>query len=163
MHIVIDTNVLIAANQIDCPQANLACVLTCQQFLQSLQQTGAVVIDRRRLILSEYGNKVYPNRARVGDKFLKWLLINQGNPKYCTQIDITPHPIRQFVEFPDDPALAQFDPSDHKFVAVAIACPPSNGNQPSIYNAVDSDWQIYGAALKRYVTIVELCPHCLKS
>jgi hypothetical protein len=33
MYVVIDTNVLIAANQEDCPQANLACVATCDKFL----------------------------------------------------------------------------------------------------------------------------------
>lgn len=158
MHIVIDTNVLIAANQIDCPQAKPTCVLTCQQFLQTIQQTGIVVLDRHRLILSEYGNKVYPNRARVGDKFLKWLLINQGNPKYCTQIEITPHSTRQFAEFPDDSELADFDPSDRKFVAVAIAHP----EHPNIHNAVDSDWSEYQAALAHYVTVVQLCPDCVK-
>jgi hypothetical protein len=159
MYVVIDTNVLIAANRDDCPQANLACVEACNQFLLQVQKSSTVVIDRTRLILSEYGKKVYPNRARTGDKFLKWLLINQANPKYCRLVTITPTGENQFAKFPADPDLQDFDPSDRKFVAVALTHP----DHPPIYNAVDSDWKIHQRALEKHGIQIEfLCPDCLK-
>jgi hypothetical protein len=159
MDLIIDTNVLIAANKDDCPQASPNCVATCANFLMEVQKAGIVVLDYGRLILSEYGHKVYPNRSRVGDKFLKWLLVNQANPKHCRLIKITSLEENQFAEFPNDPDLAGFDPSDRKFVAVALTHP----EKPSIYNAVDSDWKIYQTALARNgVNIVLLCPECLK-
>jgi hypothetical protein len=160
MYVVIDTNVLIAANRDDCPQANLACVEACDKFLLEVQKSGTVVVDRTRLILSEYAKKVYPNRSRTGDKFLKWLLINQANPKYCRLITITPTGEYEFAEFPADPDLQDFDPSDRKFVTVALAHP----NHPPIYNAVDSDWKIHQLALEKHGIQIEfLCPDCLKA
>jgi hypothetical protein len=160
MYVVIDTNVLIAANRDDCPQANLACVSACEQFLLKVQKSGIVVVDLTRLILSEYGRKVYPNRSRTGDKFLKWLLSNQGNPKHCRFVAITPTGEYQFAEFPAAPDLQDFDPSDRKFVAVALTHP----DHPPIYNAVDSDWKIHQIALEKHGIQIEfLCPDCLKA
>ena len=42
----------------------------------------------------------------------------------------------EFGEFPKDPELANFDPDDRKFVAVAIA----HCEKPPILQAVDSQW-----------------------
>ena len=68
-------------------------------------------------------------------------------------VEITPDGIGDYKEFPEDPDLANFDPSDRKFVAVAIA----SGANPTIFNATDSDWQDAEAALKKYVTVQQLC------
>jgi hypothetical protein len=51
---------------------------------------------------------------------------------------------RWYAEFPDDPRLSGFDPADRVFVAVALA----SASNPAIFNASDSDWWIYGAALE---------------
>lgn len=57
--------------------------------------------------------------------------------------------------FPDDPALAAFDPADRKFVAVAAVCP----EKPPILQAADSKWWDWAKALKRHGLKVEfLCP-----
>jgi len=53
------------------------------------------------------------------------------------------------------PALAGFDRSDRKFVAMALA----SGSTPDVLNAVDSDWADYFAALARNgVKLKFLCP-----
>jgi hypothetical protein len=70
-----------------------------------------------------------------------------------------PHSERGFEEYPDDPDIAAFDPSDHKFVAVALA-----GPQPAVVlNAVDTDWWEHRAALTRNKVNIEfLCPDAMQ-
>jgi hypothetical protein len=59
------------------------------------------------------------------------------------------------VSFPDDPDLAQFDPSDRKFVAVAAAHP----ERPPILQAADSKWLAWEKPLRRHdITVEFLCP-----
>jgi hypothetical protein len=59
------------------------------------------------------------------------------------------------VEFPEDPDLAGFDPSDRKFVAVAL----KSSCAPEIANAADSDWYIYGERLEKHgIRLKFLCP-----
>jgi hypothetical protein len=162
MPVVIDTNVLVAANGRDCPQATPACQLACIQQLRHTQAQDVLVIDDRFLILLEYQHKVSPSgQPGVGDAFLKWVLTNQGNPSHCQQVSITPTAFGSFEEFPADvPALQDFDPSDHKFVAVSRKHP----EHPPILNAVDSDWLHHATALSEAgVTVQQLCPDTLKT
>lgn len=156
MPVVVDTNVLIAANGRDCPQSTPACQLTCIQRLNTIRQQDTIVIDNRWRILREYQYKVSPTgQPGVGDAFLKWVLTNQGNPAHCQQVAIIETSEGSFQEFPNTPALQGFDPSDHKFVAVALTHPA----HPPILNAVDSDWQIFAAALTEAgVSVQQLCP-----
>lgn len=152
---VIDTNVMIVANGKESPQASENCILACVHYLQSARQTTLIVIDDQWHILSEYKNKISTTgQPGVGDAFFKWILTNLANPNRCCQVHITPLPDGNFLEFPNDPALADFDPSDRKFVAVAIA----HSGKPSIYNAVDSDWLPVKEELARRGVIIEfLC------
>jgi hypothetical protein len=162
MKAIVDTNVLIAANARNCPQANPACVQRCVQLLQKIKIAGILVIDDAWLIIKEYKVEVsQTGQPGVGDAFLKWVLVNQANPRHCERITITPtEEDYQFAEFPDDPELAKFDPSDRKFVAVALTHP----DHPPIYNAVDSDWKIHQLALEKHGIQIEfLCPDCLKA
>lgn len=91
-----------------------------------------------------------------GDAFLKWVLTNQANPQRCEHVHINPTENgNNFAEFPEDPDLKAFDPSDRKFVAVALSHPDS----PPILNAVDSDWWLFRDAFTRNGVHVEfLCP-----
>ena len=60
----------------------------------------------------------------------------------------------EFEEFPDDPALDEFDPDDRKFIAVALAHP----EKPPILQAVDSQWWDFRNAFRRHgVTIEFIC------
>ncbi len=155
---VIDTNVLIVANEKagneKAGQASLTCVSCCIQALDEARQ-GLVVIDDAFHIFKEYMKEVnLSGEPGVGDAFLSWLWHNQGNTASCEMVTLNADDRNRFVEFPDDPNLADFDPSDHKFVAAAIA----SRHDPEILNAVDSDWWIHGRLLERNgLKIVHLC------
>jgi hypothetical protein len=59
MYHVVDTNVLVVANgKNKAPQASLECINSCVKYLNSLQKSGILVIDKNWLILKEYKNNV---------------------------------------------------------------------------------------------------------
>ena len=155
MHRVIDTNVLIVANNRESEQASQECVSSCQNWLESFRESGVIVIDSNWLIIKEYLKKVNSSgEPDVGDKFLKWILINQRNPQRCHQVQITQIAECEFQEFPQSKSLQNFDLSDRKFVAVALTHP----QRPLIVNAVDSDWDIHKDPLSEHGIEIEfLC------
>ena len=119
--------------------------------------TDKIVLDEGNWILSEYRDNLrFDGQPGVGDAFLKWVYNYQWNPQRCDRVRITPTEDGiSFAEFPNDPDLTGFDPSDRMFVAAARAHPDS----PPILNAVDTDWWLFRAALARNGVSVEfLCP-----
>ncbi|NJN21088.1 MAG: hypothetical protein HC812_07755 [Leptolyngbya sp. RL_3_1] len=162
MPVVVDTNVLVAANGRNCPQATLACRLTCIKKLHHIQNQEILVLDDAWHIIGEYTKKVSQSgQPGVGDSFLKWVLTNWRNPEKCQLVSITPIPNSDsFEQFPKNPDLEKFDKDDHRFVATALVHP----DNPPIFNAVDSDWKQFGSALAAAgVTVVQLCPGTLKA
>src|SRR5438067_820409 len=136
MPVVVDTNLLVAANR-EAPQASMSCVGVCVARLRAIQLSGVLVLDDAWHILREYIAEARSSgQPGVGDAFLRWVLTNRANPERCHCVSITPHAEREFAEFPDDEALARFDRADRKFVAVHLAHP----DHPPILNAVDADW-----------------------
>lgn len=155
-----DTNVAVVANG-RAPQAGLGCVEACSKALMKLRERHQVLVDDGGLIFEEYRRNLSPSgQPGLGDAFFKWLWDNQCNPDHCRQVWITPaNDGRGFEEFPNDPALAHFDPSDRKFVAVAIA----SGESPPILNASDTDWWSHQEALSRNgVEVQFLCPELMR-
>lgn len=142
MKVIVDTNVAVVANgRGRSPQASPSCVLRCVGRLRDLQLHHTLVLDDGWRILREYLRELSPaGQPGVGDAFLKWVLTNQANPARCEQVRIIPRdaaqPGGELCEFPDDPALAGFDPSDRKFVAVALAHRPSPDPQRSGHRLV---------------------------
>lgn len=161
--VIIDTNVPVVAN-LEHESASPDCVLACTQKLQDVQQHGVLVLDDGWLIIQEYQSNLRASgQPGVGDAFFKWILTHQCNPHRCEQVSITPgnsdNP-NEFLEYPNDEALTDFDWSDRKFVAVAVAHP----QHPSIANATDSDWWYHRAALERHNIVVDfLCPEMMPS
>lgn len=157
---VVDTNVPVVANARS-SQADPDCVIACIQSLQHIRDQGVILLDDALLILREYmRNLSMSGQPGPGDFFMKWVWTIQGHPDHCRQIAITQRrdDPTNFVEFPADPDLTGFDPSDRKFVAVALA----SNNTPEILNAVDSDWAEHYAALTRHgVCVTFLCPQHL--
>ena len=155
---VVDTNVAVVANERESPQAGPECVIACIDQLAAIRDNAMIVLDDAGLILEEYGRRL--NRSGqpgAGDMFLKWVWTVQADRWRCERVRITPmaHDPGDFDEFPRDTDLAGFDRSDRKFVAVALA----SLNDPTIVNAVDSDWKNFHAALAKYgVKIKFLCP-----
>jgi hypothetical protein len=155
--VVMDTNVPIVANGA-AGQAGPNCVLACVDALVRIRQRHCVLLDQGGLILDEYRRYLSPaGEPGAGDAFFKWLWDSQCSD-LCQTVAITPHETRGFAEFPDDADLQGFDPSDRKFVAVAVA----GGSAARVVNASDTDWWAHRKALARYGVIVQfLCPELM--
>jgi hypothetical protein len=155
MRAVIDTNVLLVANE---QHADVSpdCVTACVHRLTEMQARGITVIDDAHLILAEYQRKtrIKPPKG-VGDVFLKWLLRNLSNPQRVEQVAITDLGANSFAEFPDADLQPKFDAPDRKFAAVANAHP----RKPVILQAADSKWLDWWQALQQKGVEVDfLCP-----
>jgi hypothetical protein len=155
MTVVVDTNVILVANR-QHADVSEACILQCAKRLQAVMVGGRIAIDDGYRILREYQHKTTPSAGkRPGDAFVKWLLRNNANAARCVQVSLVEHAERGFESFPDDHRLADFDPPDRKFVAVAHAHP----DKPPIAQASDSKWLDWAPALKHHGVIVDfLCP-----
>ena len=157
MTVIVDTNVPTVANGFS-EQASENCVEICIERLQQITKGEIkLALDDQRRIIDEYRRQLDPSgQPGFGDAFLKWVEINWTNPEWCDLIEITPvdGPKINFEEFPDDSALADFDPDDRKFIAVACA----HEDNPPILQAVDSKWRDFLDALQRNgVTVEYIC------
>jgi len=160
--VVFDTNVPTVANG-QAGQASEACEEACIDRLLESRARDVVLVDDGGLILAEYQRHLaHRGQPGAGDAFFKWLWDNQGNEAHCRRIHITPieDDSRSFLEFPDDPRLRTFDPSDRKFVAVAVA----SGSEATVVNASDTDWWSAREALSEHrVNVDFLCPELMQS
>lgn len=153
--IVIDTNVLLAANNKH-EDLSPACVLECIDRLVQAQKQKVVIDDGWRII-NEYMNKTHPNEPKgAGDVFLKWLLQNKENRKCVEQVHLNELPEKEcFEEFPLPERQQEFDPPDRKFVAVAHA----HVHKPPVLQAADCKWLGWqDSLLEAGVTVDFLCP-----
>lgn len=158
---VVDTNVPILAN--DEGSAGPACRLRCVKEVERVMQRGRILLDTEWRILKEYMHKLSPSgQPGLGDAFLKWVLTQQANPEICKYQSITPRrsASEDYEEFPRDPALAEFDAADRKFVAVAAAHPEN----PMVLQGFDSKWWGFRKALEGVgVAVNFLCPEEIES
>lgn len=159
---IVETNIMIVANGKN-TEADMKCREDSVKLLKGARE-GAVHIDSGQAILGEYKKYCsHSGQPGLGDFFFMHVHQTQADPNYCRRVEITPkkEDPQDFEEFPDLPELARFDRSDRKWVAVALA----SGENPTIYNAVDSDWcQVPDAVWKKAgVSVVTLCPQCIKS
>ena len=156
---VVDTNVLIVANG-GASQADNACEDACEKFLGDLYSSfRSLVLDEGGEILAEYAKHCSHSGAPgLGDHFFAWAFSAQHTS--CLRVPLEKNEDGSYADFPKATELSKFDPSDRKFVAAALAC----DEDPTIANAVDSDWLESRAALDAAaVRVHELCPGCLKS
>ncbi len=156
---IVDTNVPVVANGRSA-QASIECMVACAQQLQQITRQGKLVLDNQWRILREYMAHLHTSgQPGVGDAFLKWALNNIANPDRIETVSITPcNPVdpdeTDFQEFPSDPDLANFDPSDRKFVAVCLA----HSQHPPVLNATDRDWWDFRDVLSVHgVQVLFLC------
>ena len=153
MMVIVDTNVAVVANG-KSEQASEECVDTCIGRLeQIIRGETKLVLDENWNILGEYSRNLHLRGTEVGDRFLTWCLRNRTNPEQCELVSVTPvtNLENEFEEFPKDSELANFDPDDRKFVAVAIA----HCEKPPILQAVDSGWLNFRDALCQHDVKVE--------
>ena len=154
---VVDTNVPVVANGRS-EQADPDCVIACIDALGAVRAGGVVVLDDGMRILHEYmSNLSMSGQPGAGDAFMEWVWNIQADADRCERVCLTSrfNACDDFNEFPDDINLADFDRSDRKFVAVALA----SHKKPVVLNAVDSDWAHSHSALERHgVRVNFLCP-----
>lgn len=159
-HVVIDTNVLVVANG-GHEAAGLSCVDNCIAALIAARNATVIVDDGYRMFEQYRQYCSHAGQPGVGDAFFKWLWDYQGMPATCMQVAVSrigPEPT-DFAEFPQDQRLAQFDPADRVFVAVAIA----SGVKPPILNASDTDWWNARTALaENGIEVQFLCPELMR-
>jgi len=159
---LVDTGVPLVANgQAD--QASPACVAACANALLNITRHGGLILDSLGEIFDEYKHKLLKRgQPGPGDEFLLWVITNQWTPGKCERVALTktsPNP-PFYAEYPRDPALSTFDPSDCKFVAVANAHPA----KPPILVSVDTDWAAAKQALSAAgIRVEELCPADLQA
>ena len=154
---VVDTNVAMAANGRD-THADLECQLDCIEKLAAICREAVVVLDDGDLIFEEYSRQLFfKGDPGTGDKFFKHVHDHKYGESRVKRVPITPcsDDLRGFQELPAN----EFDPSDRKFLAVAVVA------QAEILNATDSDWSEQEALTSDLgVSVRQLCPqHASKS
>lgn len=144
---VVDVNVAIVANGRS-QQADTACVTACVDALINIHAVGKIVLDDGMRILSEYMDHLsMTGQPGVGDAFMQWVWQNQAVQDKCERVHLDPSPddLESFLAFPADSDLQAFDPSDRKYVVVALG----SRERPEVLNAVDPDWWEHRVALTR--------------
>ncbi len=151
---VVDTNVPLIAQggshmSISCEEA---CALFIELFLRGRQ---VLVIDDNYELIGEYMDQISTSGpVNFANRFLKWLFENQSNPHRVKQVKINLYGGGSYEEIPENLTELNIDPSDFKFIAVAI----SNQGKASIAEASDSKWIGWEKALNDLgVRVVFLC------
>ena len=156
MALVVDTNVAIAANGRD-THAGIRCRLKCMREIRTLVEDRVVAVDDKGLIIQEYKNHLnFSGAPGVGDAFLRHVFNSQYLEGQVRQVAVTPSDDdrRGFAELPEN----SFDPSDRKFLAVAVVA------NAVVLNATDSDWSEHHELMDELgVEVEELCPHELRA
>ncbi|MBF0603920.1 MAG: hypothetical protein HQL07_09530 [Nitrospirae bacterium] len=156
---LVDTNVPIIANLATAPEKIpddlLECVEACVEVIEHVVKRGGLVLDAGDEICEEYRHKLsMSGQPGVGDKFVKWVHDHRWSWDGEDRVEILKKG-NTYQQFPTHPGLKNFDLSDRKFVAVAIAHPEI----PPIFEATDSKWWGWKDALKEVgITTLFLCP-----
>jgi hypothetical protein len=157
---VVDTNVLVVANARN-TNPSISCQLASIEFLKSiLEGNHRFLLDLGGHIVSEYKTYCNPNGSPgIGDRFLLEILNSHPNKVQRLELDQIDD---QYVDFPVDERLQDFDPSDRKFVALAKQA------NATIANATDTDWLSVEVALRDYGVEIHFvcgtdCKHWFKA
>ncbi len=130
--VVVDTNVAIAANGRE-THANTLCQLECVKALRKVAAESVVALDDAGLILKEYARNLrWSGQPGAGDAFFKHVFDSQYDPDRVCRVALSPSADerKSFKELPPN----RLDPSDRKFLAVAVVA------RAALLNATDSDW-----------------------
>ena len=148
---VVDTNVAIVANGRK-TSADAHCQLTCVRTLRSVAAGEVVAVDDQGAIVKEYARHLnHSGMPGAGDAFFKYVFNNQYQGDRVLRVPVMPSEDdrRGFDILPEN----AFDPSDRKFLAVAVvAC-------ATVLNATDSDWHEQASLTQELgVEVCQLCP-----
>lgn len=148
---VVDSNVAIVANGRE-THADERCQLACVEKLESVVKHEVVAIDDARAILDEYAQHLQTSgMLGTGDTFYKHVLNHLYRTDRVRMVTVTRSndPARGYEDLPEN----TFDPSDRKFLAVAVVA------EAVVLNATDSDWAEHRALMEGLgVEVSQLCP-----
>ncbi|MFQ3665779.1 MAG: hypothetical protein SNJ79_07065 [Sphingomonadaceae bacterium] len=153
-----DTNVPIVANGRSVPggDGNIpspACRLAAVERLDRVLKREQVLLDSAGEIEEEFRRYLYPSgQPGVGDRFYQAVL--QSHPDAVRRVDLPKWADGSYVDFPAVGVLAQFDPADRKFAALA------RREKAPVLNATDTDWVQHLASLRAEGIRVELICGC---
>lgn len=152
--IIVDTNVPLTA---DGGYLSVTCQGHCAEFIEAvIRGKLTVVIDDQWHLIREYQNKMPGStQGSFSRLFWKYVVTNMADSNKVKQVSITAIGDDDFEEFPQSLRdEIDFDVSDRKFVAVAVA----NDGKAPIAQAADSKWIGWETALKEVgVNILFLC------
>ena len=157
MRRVVDTNVPIVANgrpdkSRGARQPSIECRLATIAFLEALLERGQIIIDLDGEIQKEYRRYLSPRgQPGVGDRFYLQI-INSGQRIH--RIELHRRPDGTYADFPTDPALDSFDPSDRKFAA----CARNAGAAVAV--AIERGWLNHRTALAAHGIDVDFVCGC---
>jgi hypothetical protein len=161
---IVDTNVPKTANlALDpgtIPQELTGCILKCIEAIEHIINRRCLVMDAGDEIFNEYRKELLmKGQPGMGDRFMKWVHDNRWKSPDSDRVEITKNG-DTYQEFPNHAGLANFDPSDRKFVAVSNAHP----DKPPVIQATDSKWWGWKDALSEVgITVHFLCPDYVKA
>ena len=152
---VVDTNVGVIAN--GAADVLPECELACVRALREIMSGKRITLDVGGLIFREYLHYMsLAGKPGVGDVFMRWVHDVRFDQKRCSLVGLN-HPEHDdtlFDEYPSVPDLADLDPNDRKFVAVANADP----DRPAIVVGRDRGWDRHAEHLRGAgFTLVFLC------
>jgi hypothetical protein len=132
--VIVDTNVAVVANQQN-GGVVASCIDACMIFIAAVRGNHIVLIDDADAIRQEYAQALQESRPHgLGALFLLHVYQHQYNPTRVRRVALARDAGGNYADFPDDPTLANFDPSDRKFAALA------RKTGVPVTNATDSDW-----------------------
>ena len=159
---IVDTNVpLVAAGAHD--TATDQCQLNCADFIDLLLEGAfCLVLDLGEEAFAEYASNIHldPPDASLASQFLWYILNNLGYPERICRVQLHLQQDGEYTTWPRDVELADFDPADRKWVALALAFRQQTGRSAPITYAVERDWdnENHRVALTRHG--VEFDPLC---
>ena len=157
---IIDTNVPLTAAGIN-ENVTLLCKQHCVRVVNLVRNRAiCIVIDRDGEVLREYANKVHQKRSSLLDLaglFLIYVRSNSGYKERVHQIHLR-KVNGEYADWPQDQTLTGFDPSDKKWVALALAFRQQTGQDAPVAYAIERGWDKYGEALNQHGVVLEhLC------
>jgi predicted nucleic acid-binding protein len=129
---VIDTNVPVVANGNDL-SVKLSCRIAAIELLRKAVRDGKIFLDTEGQIQNEYRTHLNPRgQPGTGDYFYREII--NSHPDRVTRVEVSRRADGEYEDVPQEIIDAGFDPSDRKFVAVALK------SDACVHNAVDTDW-----------------------
>ncbi|MGV2437291.1 MAG UNVERIFIED_CONTAM: PIN domain-containing protein [Anaerolineae bacterium] len=159
---ILDTNVIVNAQGDRSPQTATACIEKCQYLLyRCLAGEFNLVLDVGQHgsdVLAEYQQQFHHYQGGYGEVFIRWLLNQLGQPQII-EIPITKTDQHTYEEFPhEDARLRTFDPSDRKWIALAVAHFQYFDASAPIMQSADLKWKDYQIAfLAHHVDVQFMC------